>query len=332
MLDIRSWLKVAVDKQASDVHLSAGLAPKMRVDGRLVPLASDILEKAALQTALDRLRSVSENTAPHDPLEHDFVFFEPELARFRVHYFHQLRGPSAVFRIIPATIPTLCALGAPVVLEQLCHVSCGLILVAGPTGCGKSTTLAAMVDYMNQALPYHIVTIESPIERVHLSQMSIIQQREVGLHTLSFQQALRATLRADPDVIVVGEMRDLDSIRLALRAAETGHLVISTLHTPTAIAAIDRIISVFPGKEQAFIRHLLSMSLQAVIGQTLLHKKNGGRVAAYEVLLANTAVRHLIRDNKLHQIASIIQVSQAEGMQTRAQAVQQLIAQGVALA
>jgi len=249
--------------------------------------------------------------------EIDLSLSLPEISsRFRVNIFHQLRGISAVFRVIPEKILTLEDLGVPAIFSKLAQLPHGLVLMTGPTGCGKSTTLAAMIDYINKTKKCHIITIEDPIEFVYKSDLSLIQQREVHQHTDNFEDALRAVLREDPDVILVGEMRDLETIRLALTAAETGHLVFATLHTSSAPKTINRIIDVFPAGEKDLVRTMLSESLQAVVSQILIQKIGGGRVAAQEVMICNSAIRNLIRENKSPQIASVIQTSKAQGMQT----------------
>lgn len=331
MHNIQQWLAIAVEKHASDLHLSAGLVPMARIDGALQPISEVILENDSLNEELKLLVPFEQRQKLIENFECDFSFSIEALARFRVNIFHQLRGISAVFRVIPHHIATLETLNSPAIFKKICELSHGLVLITGPTGSGKSTTLAAMIDYINTVLNKHIITIEDPIEFIHTSKKSIINQREIGQHTLGFHHALRSTLREDPDIILVGEMRDIESIRLAITAAETGHLVISTLHTNSVQETIDRMVNVFPASEQNFIRSMLSLSLQAVISQTLLKKKEGGRIAAYEIMLANTAVRHLIRENKMHQLTSIMQTGHEEGMITRAQSIKQLLAAGVVL-
>lgn len=331
MINIQKWLKFAVEKNASDLHLSSGLVPMIRVDGDLVPISTEILEENFLNEALQSLMSFEQNQILVANCEIDFSFSILGLARFRANFFHQLHGISAVFRVIPEVIVPLEDLNAPDIFKKLCHFSHGLILITGPTGSGKSTTMASMIDYINTHESKHIITIEDPIEYIHVPKKSIINQREVGQHTRGLHSALRAALREDPDVILIGEMRDIESIRLAITAAETGHLVISTLHTNSVQETIDRIVNVFPSDEQNFIRSTLSLSLQAVIAQTLLKKKNGGRIAAYEIMLANMAIRNLIRENKAHQIISVMQTSQSEGMITREHYVKQLISRNIDL-
>jgi twitching motility protein PilT len=331
MSDIEQWLRIAVEKKASDLILSSGMIPVIRLNGELVSISDEILEKEALNEALKSVMPFENNQEFLQELDYDFSFAINELARFRVNCFYQLRGPSAVFRIIPDTVSSLQAIGAPNIFNNLSSLSHGLILITGPTGSGKSTTMAAMIDYVNTHFSKHIITIEDPIEFIHVSKNSIINQREVGAHTHDFHRALRSALREDPDIILVGEMRDIESIRLAITAAETGHLVISTLHSNSAQETIDRLVNVFPTDEQNLIRNMVSLSLQAVIAQTLLKKSDGSQVAVYEIMLANTAIRHLIRENKTHQIFSVIQTSQSEGMVTRDQYIKQLISQGIVL-
>ena len=258
-------------------------------------------------------------------LETDFSFELPSVGRFRVNVFNQDRGAGAVLRIIPSEVLTLEQLSAPPIFKEIAENPRGLVLVTGPTGSGKSTTLAAIIDYINEQHHHHILTIEDPIEFVHQSKKSLINQREVRRHTLSFSDALRSALREDPDVILVGELRDLETIRLALTAAETGHLVFGTLHTTSAAKTIDRIVDVFPGEEKDMVRSMLSESLRAVISQTLVKKIGGGRVAAHEVMLATPAIRNLIRENKVAQMYSTIQTNQSIGMQTLDQDLQKLV-------
>jgi len=262
-------------------------------------------------------------------LEIDFSFEVPNLARFRVNAFNQARGAAAVFRTIPSDILTLEQLGAPEIFKKISSYPRGLVLVTGPTGSGKSTTLAAMIDYVNDNRRDHILTIEDPIEFVHKTKNCLINQREVHRHTLSFAAALRSALREDPDVILVGEMRDLETIRLALTAAETGHLVFGTLHTTSAAKTIDRVVDVFPSGEKDMVRTMLSESLQAVISQTLIKKIGGGRVAAHEIMIGTPAIRNLIREDKVAQMYSAIQTGMAHGMQTLEQSLQHLVARGV---
>ncbi|MFN5099950.1 MAG: type IV pilus twitching motility protein PilT [Burkholderiaceae bacterium] len=316
-MDITELLTFAFRSNASDLHLSAGLPPMIRVHGdvrriNLPPMSHKAVHAMIYEVMSDHLRKRYEDT-----LEIDFSFELPGVARFRVNAFNQDRGAAAVLRTIPSTILTLEQLGAPGIFAELAMKPRGLVLVTGPTGSGKSTTLAAMVNHINEHEYAHILTIEDPIEFVHESKKALINQREVGPHTQSFSAALRSALREDPDVVLVGELRDLETIRLALTAAETGHLVFGTLHTVSAAKTIDRIIDVFPGEEKEMVRAMLSESLQAVISQTLLKTTDGnGRVAAHEIMLGTPAIRNLIRESKVAQMYSAIQTGAALGMQT----------------
>ncbi len=316
-MDITELLTFAVRSNASDLHLSAGLPPMIRVHGdvrriNLPPMPHKAVHAMIYEVMSDHLRKRYEDT-----LEIDFSFELPGVARFRVNAFNQDRGAAAVLRTIPSTILTLEQLSAPGIFAELAMKPRGLVLVTGPTGSGKSTTLAAMVNHINEHEYAHILTIEDPIEFVHKSKKALINQREVGPHTQSFSAALRSALREDPDVVLVGELRDLETIRLALTAAETGHLVFGTLHTVSAAKTIDRIIDVFPGEEKEMVRAMLSESLQAVISQTLLKTIDGnGRVAAHEIMLGTPAIRNLIRESKVAQMYSAIQTGAAIGMQT----------------
>ena len=316
-MDITELLAFSVQNKASDLHLSAGMPPMIRVHGDVRRINLPAMEHKQVHAMLyevmnDGLRKVYE-----EHLEVDFSFVIPGLARFRVNAFNQDRGAAAVLRTIPSTILSLEALNAPKIFGDLALKPRGLVLVTGPTGSGKSTTLAAMVNHVNENEYAHILTVEDPIEFVHESKKGLINQREVGTHTHSFAAALRSALREDPDVILVGELRDLDTIRLALSAAETGHLVLGTLHTVSAAKTIDRIVDVFPGDEKEMVRAMLSESLQAVISQTLLKTKDGnGRVAAHEIMLGTPAIRNLIREAKVAQMYSAIQTGSNVGMQT----------------
>ncbi len=315
-MDISELLAFAFKKNASDLHLSSGLPPLIRVDGDIRRINVDALEDSTFHNMIYDIMNDKQQKAFEEFLETDFSFELPNIARFRVNAFNQNRGPSAVFRTIPSVVWSLEQLNAPQIFRDLCMKPRGLVLVTGPTGSGKSTTLAAMVNHVNENLNSHILTIEDPIEFVHTSKNCLINQRELGPHTLGFAEALRSALREDPDVILVGEMRDLETIRLALTAAETGHLVFATLHTSSAAKTVDRIIDVFPAGEKDMVRTMLSESLQSVIAQTLLKKSSGGRIAAWEIMVANSAIRNLIRENKVPQMYSVIQTSAAEGMQT----------------
>lgn len=312
-MDLRALLSEATRRGASDLHLSSGSLPLLRIDGELVPLeGAQRLEDEWLRNQLSVIRPKE----GAQKLEQDFAFVAENGLRFRANIFHQLRGISAVFRVIAEKAPTLEALFMPPIITSLCALSKGLILVTGPAGCGKSTTLAAMIQHINLTRSAHIISLEDPIEYVYQSEKSLIQQREIYEHTLSFHEALRATLREDPDVILVGEMRDLETMRLALTAAETGHLVLATLHTQSCAATMNRIIDVFPAGDKELVRSMLADSLQAVISQTLVKKKSGGRVAAQEIMVCTSAIRNLIRENKMAQILSVIQTGRLSGMQT----------------
>ena len=316
-MDITELLAFSVKNKASDLHLSAGLPPMIRVNGDVRRINLPPLDHKAVHNMIYDIMNDGQRKVYEENLECDFSFEIPGLARFRVNAFNQDRGAAAVMRTIPSKILTLEQLNTPRIFTELALKPRGLVLVTGPTGSGKSTTLAAMVNHVNENEYAHILTIEDPIEFVHQSNKCLINQREVGPHTHSFDNALRSALREDPDVILVGELRDLETIRLALTAAETGHLVFGTLHTSSAAKTIDRIVDVFPGEEKEMVRAMLSESLQAVISQTLLKTKDGtGRVAAHEIMLGTPAIRSLIRDSKIAQMYSTIQTSSNVGMQT----------------
>jgi twitching motility protein PilT len=302
----------------------------LRVDGDLIPLSDDVLTHEDIHAALMTIMSSTQQANFKRNLECDFSLNIADVSRFRVNVFQQTRGVSAVFRVIPHHMPSLEKLNAPVIFSQLIQSPRGMVLVTGPTGSGKSTTLAAMLHALNLSQSKHIVTLEDPIEFVHTPQQCLIQQREVGTHTHSFANALRAALREDPDVILVGELRDLETIRLAITAAETGHLVLGTLHTSSAAKTINRIVDVFPAEEKDMVRSMLSESLNAVISQVLCKRKDGaGRVAAYEVMVGTTAVRNLIREGKVAQLYSAIQTGRGVGMQTLDQSLAALVQQGL---
>ena len=316
-MDITELLAFAVKNKASDLHLSAGLPPLIRVHGDIRRINLPPMEHEDVHAMVYDIMSDNQRKTYEEHLECDFSFAVPNLARFRVNAFVQQRGAAAVLRTIPSKVLSLEDLNAPKVFAEMTNRPRGLILVTGPTGSGKSTTLAAMVNFVNENQYGHILTIEDPIEFLHESKKCLINQREVGPHTLSFSNALRSALREDPDYVLVGEMRDLETIRLALTAAETGHLVFGTLHTSSAAKTIDRVIDVFPAAEKEMVRAMLSESLVSVISQTLLKTKDGqGRVAAHEIMIGTPAIRNLIRENKVAQMYSSIQTSQSLGMQT----------------
>jgi twitching motility protein PilT len=327
-VDISDLLAFSVKNKASDLHLSSGLPPMIRVHGDVRRINLPALEHAQVHAMVYDIMNDGQRKMYEQTLECDFSFEIPNLARFRVNAFNQNRGAGAVFRTIPSEVLTLDELKAPKIFKEIADAPRGLVLVTGPTGSGKSTTLAAMVNYVNENAHSHILTVEDPIEFVHTSKKCLINQREVSRDTHSFANALRAALREDPDVILVGEMRDLETIRLALSAAETGHLVFGTLHTSSAAKTIDRVVDVFPAAEKEMVRSMLSESLRAVISQTLCKTKDGdGRIAAHEIMLGTPAIRNLIRENKVAQMYSAIQTGQNVGMQTLDQNLQDLLSQ-----
>lgn len=326
---IDSLLNFSVKNGASDLHLSAGGQPRVRIDGDIRKVNVPVMEHKDVHAMVYDIMNDKQRKEFEDNLEVDFSFELPGVARFRVNAYNQNRGAAAVFRTIPSEILSLEQLAAPNVFKDLCLFPRGIVLVTGPTGSGKSTTLAAMVNYINENRNDHILTIEDPIEFVHQSKKCLINQREVHRDTHSFNAALRSALREDPDVVLVGEMRDLETIRLALTAAETGHLVFGTLHTSSAAKTIDRIVDVFPAAEKDMVRAMLSESLRAVISQTLLKKIGGGRIAAHEIMLGSPAIRNLIRENKIAQMYSAIQTGQTQGMQTLDQNLLQLVKRGL---
>lgn len=328
-MDITELLTFTVQQGASDLHLTAGMPPVIRVDGDVRRIKMAALEHKQVHALIYDIMNDQQRKEYEAELECDFSFEVPGLARFRVNAFNQNRGAAAVFRTIPSEILSMEQLGMGDIFKALAEKSRGIVLVTGPTGSGKSTTLAAMIDHINRNRADHILTIEDPIEFVHQSKKSLINQREVHRDTHSFANSLRSALREDPDVILVGEMRDLETIRLALTAAETGHLVFGTLHTTSAAKTIDRIIDVFPGDEKGMVRSMLSESLQGVISQTLLKKQGGGRVAAHEIMLGTSAIRNLIREDKVAQMYSAIQTGSSLGMQTLDQCLSQLVEQGL---
>jgi len=328
-MQITQLLEFAVKQRASDLHLSSGQPPIIRIDGDIKRIDAPAFEREQLQTMIYDVMSDEQRRGFEATMEADFSFELPGIARFRANIYWQNRGIGAVFRSIPSKILSLDDLDAPEIFQSIASNPRGLVLITGPTGSGKSTTLAAMVDYINRHSPLHILTVEDPIEFVHRPLRSLINQREVHRDTQSFNNALRSALREDPDVILVGELRDLETIRLAITAAETGHLVFGTLHTSSAAKTINRIIDVFPAEEKEMIRSMVSESLRAVVSQTLLKKTDGGRVAAHEIMLANTAIKNLIREDKVAQMYSVIQTSSQLGMQTMDQNLTQLVQTGV---
>ena len=329
-MDITELLAFAVKNKASDPHLSAGLPPMIRVHGDVRRINLPPLEHKEVHAMVYDIMNDAQRKQLEETWECDFSFAVPNLARFRVNAFQQNRGAGAVFRTIPSKVLTLEELNCPKIFKEIAHQPRGIVLVTGPTGSGKSTTLAAMLDYVNENEYGHILTVEDPIEFVHESKRCLVNQREVHRDTMSFNNALRAALREDPDVILVGEMRDLETIRLALTAAETGHLVFGTLHTSSAAKTIDRIVDVFPAAEKDMVRSMLSESLRAVISQTLLKTKDGqGRVAAHEIMIGTPAIRNLIRENKIAQMYSSIQTGQNIGMQTLDQCLVDLVRRNV---
>ena len=328
-MDIAQLLAFGVKQGASDLHLSAGLPPMIRVDGDIRRINVPEMEHKQVHDMIYDIMSDKQRKDYEEFLETDFSFEIPGLARFRVNAFNHNRGAGGVFRTIPSKILSLDDLGAPKIFKEISEYPRGIVLVTGPTGSGKSTTLAGMVDYKNDSEYGHILTVEDPIEFVHESKKCLVNQREVHRDTLGFNEALRSALREDPDTILVGEMRDLETIRLALSAAETGHLVFGTLHTSSAAKTIDRIVDVFPAAEKAMVRSMLSESLKAVISQTLMKKIGGGRVAAHEIMIGTPAIRNLIREDKVAQMYSAIQTGQNVGMQTLDQNLKELLGQGV---
>ena len=327
-MNIDELLAFGVKHNASDLHLSAGLPPMLRVDGDVRRINLPPMDHKEVHGMIYDIMNDRQRKEYEENLETDFSFAIPGLARFRVNAFNQNRGAGAVFRTIPDQIKSLEELNCPNSFKELINVPRGLILVTGPTGSGKSTTLAAMINHINENDYGHVLTVEDPIEFVHESKKCLVNQREVHRDTHSFAAALRSALREDPDIILVGEMRDLETIRLALTAAETGHLVFGTLHTSSAAKTIDRIIDVFPAGEKSLVRSMLSESLRAVISQTLLKKLGGGRVAAHEVMVGTPAIRNLIREDKVAQMYSSIQTGAAYGMQTLDQCLLELVKRG----
>ena len=328
-MDITELLAFSAKNGASDLHLSAGLPPMIRVDGEVRRINLPPLEHKDVHRLIYDIMNDKQRRDYEELLETDFSFEVPGVARFRVNAFNQNRGAGAVFRTIPSKVLTMEDLGMGQIFKDISDLPRGIVLVTGPTGSGKSTTLAAMLDYINDNRHDHILTVEDPIEFVHQSKKCLINQREVHRDTHGFNEALRSALREDPDVILVGEMRDLETIRLALTAAETGHLVFGTLHTTSAAKTIDRVVDVFPAEEKDMVRSMLSESLQAVISQTLLKKNGGGRVAAHEIMIGIPAIRNLIRENKVAQMYSAIQTGANYGMTTLDQSLKTLVSKGI---
>ena len=328
-MDITELLAFSAKQGASDLHLSAGLPPMIRVDGDVRRINLPAMDHKQVHALIYDIMNDKQRKDFEEFLETDFSFEVPGVARFRVNAFNQNRGAGAVFRTIPSKVLTMEDLGMGEVFRKITDVPRGLVLVTGPTGSGKSTTLAAMLDYLNSTKYHHILTIEDPIEFVHESKKCLVNQREVHRDTHGFAEALRSALREDPDIILVGEMRDLETIRLALTAAETGHLVFGTLHTTSAAKTIDRVVDVFPAEEKSMVRSMLSESLQSVISQTLLKKVGGGRVAAHEIMIGTPAIRNLIREDKVAQMYSAIQSGGSLGMQTLDSCLKGLVAKGI---
>ncbi|MNC27016.1 type IV pilus twitching motility protein PilT [Pseudomonas sp. ACN5] len=328
-MDITELLAFSAKQGASDLHLSAGLPPMIRVDGDVRRINLPALDHQQVRALIDAIMNDTQRADFEKHLEIDFSFEVPGVARFRANAFNQSRGAGAVFRTIAAKVQSMDELGMGEVFRKMTDAPRGLVLVTGPTGSGKSTTLAAMIDYLNNHRHHHILTIEDPIEFVHEPRKCLINQREVHRDTRSFATALRSALREDPDVILVGEMRDLETIRLALTAAETGHLVFGTLHTTSAAKTIDRVVDVFPGDEKSMVRSMLSESLLAVVSQTLVKKVGGGRIAAHEIMLGTSAIRNLIREDKVAQMYSAIQSGGALGMQTLDMSLKDLVNRGL---
>jgi len=325
-MDVSELLAFTVKNGASDLHVASGEPPMIRMHGDMTRIKMPAIEERVVQAMIYDIMNDTQRKLFEEHFELDFSFALGDIARFRVNVFKQHKGMSAVFRVIPTEVFTLDQLKCPDVFKEIAMTARGICLVTGPTGSGKSTTLAAMMDYRNENEKGHILTIEDPIEFVHRSKASLVSQREKGPHTHSFANALKSALREDPDVILVGELRDLETISLALTAAETGHMVFGTLHTSSAPKTIDRIIDVFPGAEKEMVRSMLSESLRAVISQTLMKTADGtGRIAAHEIMLGTPAIRNLIRENKIPQMVSVMQTGQREGMQTLDMNLQQLV-------
>ena len=328
-MEITELLAFTMQSKGSDLHLSSGNPPLLRISGDLKPLKCEPLTGDQVKAMLYNIMTEEQRAEYEQERDLDFAIAYGEAARFRVNAFNINRGPAAVFRTIPTVIPSLEELNSPPIFKQFSEFEKGLVLVTGPTGSGKSTTLSAMINHINKNFNKHILTIEDPVEFVHKSDRSLVNHREVGKHTKSFARALKSALREDPDVILVGEMRDHETIGLALTAAETGHLVMGTLHTSSAAKTIDRIVDVFPAGDKEMVRSMVAGSLQAVVSQILLKKLGGGRCAAHDILVGTPAVRNLIRENKIPQINSMMQMGQRYGMVTMEDSVKGLVAQGL---
>ena len=328
-MKLEAMLKTAVERAASDLHISAGVPPMVRLDGDLHPLGGTPLDEVEVFEAIRALMDEAQRREFAAGLEVDLAVELPGVSRFRVNAFYHRRGAAAAFRRVPSRVPSLSDLGFGGIFQRLCRASKGLVLITGATGSGKSTTLAAMIDFINTERHSHILTIEDPVEFLHAAKNCLVHQREAQRHTPGFAEALRAALREDPDIIMVGEMRDRETISLALTAAETGHLVFGTLHTPSAAGTINRVVDVFPAAEKSLVRSMLAESLQAVIAQTLIKREGGGRIAAHEVMVGTSAVRHLVREGKTAQLYSTMQSGRAVGMQTLDQHLRQLVDGGL---